>query len=141
MQKHAEIIKPRFASVLKHLEEAFGDNDLGEWESADGGYFISFDTRAGLAKTVVAPAGDAGVKLTPAGATFPYGKDPQDSNIRIAPTVPSVEQVNAAMKVFVVCVQLASVRQALSVSLRSLTGRSVRPFLSTWPILAVPLNS
>ncbi|HEY7772664.1 MAG TPA: aminotransferase class I/II-fold pyridoxal phosphate-dependent enzyme [Marinagarivorans sp.] len=114
MQKHAEIIKPRFASVLKHLEEAFGDNDLGQWESADGGYFISFDTKDGLAKTVVAMAGEAGVKLTPAGATFPYGKDPQDSNIRIAPTVPSVEQVDAAMKVFVVCVKLASVRQALA---------------------------
>lgn len=115
MQKHAEIIKPRFESVLKHLEEAFGDNDLGRWESADGGYFISFDTQEGLAKKVVALAGDAGVKLTPAGATFPYNKDPKDSNIRIAPTVPTVEQVNAAMKVFVVCVKLASVQKALAV--------------------------
>ena len=114
MKKHAEIIKPRFASVLKHLDKAFGDNDLGEWESAEGGYFISFDTRPGLAKTVVSLAGEAGVKLTPAGATFPYGKDPKDSNIRIAPTVPSVEQVEEAMEVFVVCVKLASVRQALS---------------------------
>ncbi len=114
MQKHADIIKPRFASVLKHLEEAFSDNDLGEWESADGGYFISFDTQEGLAKTVVALAGEAGVKLTPAGATFPYGKDPQDSNIRIAPTVPSVEQVDEAMNVFVTCVKLATVRKALS---------------------------
>ena len=114
MQKHAEIIKPRFESVLKHLEEAFGDNALGQWESADGGYFISFDTQEGLAKKVVALAGEAGVKLTPAGATFPYGKDPQDSNIRIAPTVPSVEQVDAAMKVFVLCVKLASVQKALA---------------------------
>ena len=114
MQKHAEIIKPRFESVLKHLEEAFGDNELGQWESADGGYFISFDTQEGLAKKVVALAGEAGVKLTPAGATFPYGKDPQDSNIRIAPTVPSVEQVDAAMKVFVLCVKLASVQKALA---------------------------
>ncbi len=114
MSKHAEIIKPRFASVLKHLEEAFSDNTLGQWESADGGYFISFDTLPGLAKTVVSMAGAAGVKLTPAGATFPYGKDPQDSNIRIAPTVPTVPQVDAAMKVFVLCVKLASVRQALA---------------------------
>jgi DNA-binding transcriptional MocR family regulator len=114
MQRHAEIIKPRFASVLKHLEEAFGDSDLGHWESADGGYFISFDTQQGLAKTVVGLAGEAGVKLTPAGATFPYGKDPNDSNIRIAPTVPTVSQVDEAMKVFVVCVKLASVRKALS---------------------------
>ncbi|WP_041324844.1 aminotransferase class I/II-fold pyridoxal phosphate-dependent enzyme [Saccharophagus degradans] len=114
MAKHAAIIKPRFASVLKHLEAAFSDNDLGEWESADGGYFISFDTRPGLAQKVVKLAGDAGVKLTPAGATFPYGKDPQDSNIRIAPTVPTVDQVEEAMQVFVLCVKLASVEQALA---------------------------
>ncbi len=113
MKKHAKIIKPRFSSVLKHLSDAFGDNDLGQWETADGGYFISFDTRPGLAKEVVKLAGDAGVKLTPAGATYPYGKDPKDSNIRIAPTVPTVEQVDIAMKVFVICVKLASVRQAL----------------------------
>lgn len=113
MKKHAQIIKPRFASVLKHLEEAFADNNLGQWESADGGYFISFDTRPGLAREVVKLAGEAGVKLTPAGATYPYGRDPEDKNIRIAPTVPTVEQVDAAMNVFVVCVKLASVRQAL----------------------------
>lgn len=113
MKKHAAIIKPRFASVLSHLETAFSDNDLGRWESAQGGYFISFDTRPGLAKEVVKLAADAGVKLTPAGATFPYGNDPENSNIRIAPTVPTVEQVDAAMKVFVVCVKLASVKQAL----------------------------
>lgn len=114
MRKHAAIIKPRFASVLRHLEEAFGDNDLGSWESADGGYFVSFDTRPGLAKEVVKLAGEAGVKLTPAGATYPYGKDPQDRNIRIAPTVPTVSQVDTAMQVFVLCVKLASVRQALA---------------------------
>jgi len=114
MQKHAEIIKPRFASVLSHLEAAFGDNDLGEWESADGGYFISFDTKPGLAKEVVKMAGEAGVKLTPAGATFPYGNDPKDCNIRIAPTVPTEAQVDEAMKVFVTCVKLATVRQALA---------------------------
>lgn len=114
MRKHAEIIKPRFASVLNQLQDAFADNDLGSWESAEGGYFISFDTRPGLAKTVVKLAGDAGVKLTPAGATFPYGMDPKDSNIRIAPTVPTVEQVDLAMEVFVLCVKLASVRQALN---------------------------
>ncbi len=113
MRKHAAIIQPRFASVLKHLDAAFSDNDLGEWERPDGGYFISFDTRPGLAKTVVAMAGEAGVKLTPAGATFPYGNDPDDRNIRIAPTVPTVAQVETAMEVFVLCVKLASIRQAL----------------------------
>lgn len=113
MKKHAAIIKPRFDVVLAHLSAAFADNDLGRWESAEGGYFISFDTRPGLAKEVVKLAAEAGVKLTPAGATFPYGNDPQDSNIRIAPTVPTVAQVKQAMEVFVVCVKLASVRQAL----------------------------
>lgn len=117
MQQHAALLKPRFASVLNHLEAAFGDNDLGAWESADGGYFISFDTKPGLAKEVVRLAGEAGVKLTPAGATYPYGKDPKDTNIRIAPSVPSVSQVDAAMKVFVLCVRLASVKQALSQAL------------------------
>jgi len=114
MQKHAEIIKPRFASVLKHLEGNFSNSALGSWESAQGGYFISFDTLPGLAKKVVQLAAEAGVKLTPAGATFPYGQDPEDTNIRIAPTVPTVAQVDEAMKVFVVCVKLASVQQALS---------------------------
>ena len=114
MQKHAAIIKPRFEVVLKHLQESFADNDLGRWESADGGYFISFDSKPGLAKRIVQLANEAGVKLTPAGATFPYGLDPNDSNIRIAPTVPTVEQVDAAMQVFVLCVQLASVEQALA---------------------------
>jgi DNA-binding transcriptional MocR family regulator len=114
MKKHAAIIQPRFASVLKHLNEAFAENNLGTWESADGGYFISFDTRPGLAKEVVRLAGDAGVKLTPAGATFPYGKDPSNANIRIAPTVPTVAQVDQAMEVFVLCVKLASVTQALA---------------------------
>ncbi len=114
MAKHAAIIKPRFESVLAHLQQAFGDNDLGHWESPEGGYFISFDTRAGCAQEVVRLAGEAGVKLTPAGATFPYGKDPEDRNIRLAPTVPTVEQVDEAMKVFVICVKLASVRKALN---------------------------
>ena len=108
MQKHAEIIKPRFESVLKHLEEAFGDNALGQWESADGGYFISFDTQEGLAKKVVALAGQAGGKLTPAGATFPYGKDPRDRNLRLAPTFPSLDEIERAMAVFCVSVELAS---------------------------------
>ena len=114
MRKHAAIIKPRFEVVLKHLNDAFSDNDLGRWESAEGGYFISFDSQPGLAKEIVRLANDAGVKLTPAGATFPYGQDPNGSNIRIAPTVPSVEQVDMAMKVFVTCVKLASVRKALN---------------------------
>ena len=81
----------------------------------EGGYFVSFDTRKGLAKAVVKLADDAGVKLTPAGATFPYGKDPDDRNIRIAPSFPSLADINKAMEVFVVCVKLASVKQKLGV--------------------------
>lgn len=114
MSKHAEIINPRFASVLSSLEENFADSDLGAWEKPEGGYFISFDTRPGCAQRVVQLAAEAGVKLTPAGATFPYGKDPEDRNIRIAPTVPTVEEVDQAMKVFAVCVKLASVDTALA---------------------------
>lgn len=114
MKKHAAIIKPKFDCVLEHLETAFANNNLGQWEYADGGYFISFDTQEGLAKDVVKMAGEAGVKLTPAGATFPYGADPKNANIRIAPTVPNIEQVNEAMETFVLCVKLASVRKAIN---------------------------
>ncbi len=113
MEKHAAILKPRFDCVLQQLENAFGDNDMGQWQSVAGGYFISFDTQPGLAQTIVQLAAGAGVKLTPAGATFPYGKDPNDSNIRIAPSVPSLEEVDQAMEIFVTCVKLASVRKVL----------------------------
>ena len=113
MQKHAALLRPRFTCVLRHLQEAFDDNDLGQWQNPTGGYFIAFDTQPGLAKTVVTLAAEAGVKLTHAGATFPYGNDPQDRNIRIAPSVPSLEELESAMKVFVTCVKLASVRQQL----------------------------
>ncbi len=114
MHKHAELLRPRFDMVLKHLTNNFMDNKICEWNEAQGGYFISFNTRPGLAKAVVKLASEAGVKLTPAGATFPYGDDPEDKNIRIAPSVPTIEEVDGAMQVFVICVQLATVRQLLS---------------------------
>jgi len=114
MQKHAALLQPRFAAVLKALEENFADTCLGSWETPRGGYFVSFDTRPGCAREIVRLAAEAGVKLTPAGATFPYGEDPEDRNIRIAPSVPSIEEVVGAMEVFVVCVKLASVRRALA---------------------------
>ncbi|MGH1485172.1 MAG: aminotransferase class I/II-fold pyridoxal phosphate-dependent enzyme [Cellvibrionaceae bacterium] len=116
MEKHSAILKPRFSCVLSYLNEHFGDNDLGSWEAVEGGYFVSFDSKPGLAKNIVKLAADIGVKLTPAGATFPYGNDPEDRNIRIAPSVPTLEQVDSAMKVFVLCVKLASVNQALDVA-------------------------
>jgi aspartate/methionine/tyrosine aminotransferase len=113
MQKHAGILKPRFDCVLKHLDDAFSGSDLGEWTKPVGGYFVSFNTRSGLATTVVKLAAEAGVKLTPAGATFPYGNDPNNSNIRLAPSFPKLEEVDLCMAIFTTCVKLASVEQAL----------------------------
>lgn len=113
MIKHAALLKPRFDAVLNKLEQELGNSDLGSWTAPKGGYFISFDCRPGLAKKIVALAAEAGVKLTPAGATFPYGHDPEDKNIRLAPSFPSVSDVEKVMEVFVLCVKLASVQQAL----------------------------
>src|SRR5690606_26229470 len=114
MKKHAALLNPRFDAVLTALAEAFENTDLGAWEKPTGGYFVSFDTRKNCAKETVRLAAEAGVKLTPAGATYPYGRDAEDRNIRIAPSVPTVPEVIAAMKVFVICVKLASVRQQLT---------------------------
>ena len=99
--------------VQKHLEEGLGGKGMGSWHNPVGGYFVSFDSIRGLAMEIIRLAGEAGVKLTPAGATFPYGKDPDDKNIRLAPTFPSVEDLDQAMQVFVTCVQLASVQSRL----------------------------
>lgn len=113
MARHAAIIRPRFDIVLQQLQQELGDTDLGQWTVPKGGYFISFDSRPGLAQTIVGLAADIGVKLTPAGATFPYGKDPEDRNIRLSPTFPSVDDVAASMRAFIICVKLASVRAQL----------------------------
>ncbi|QFU77950.1 aminotransferase class I/II-fold pyridoxal phosphate-dependent enzyme [Halioglobus maricola] len=113
MEKHAELLRPRFAAVLATLESELGGTGMGEWLSPEGGYFISFNTRPGLAREVVKLAADIGVALTPAGATYPYGNDPEDSNIRLAPSYPSLEDVQATAEAFVLCVKLASIRQAL----------------------------
>jgi len=114
MQKHAAIMKPRFDAVLQALNTSLGNHGLGEWTEPRGGYFVSFDSRPGLAREIVKLAAQLGVKLTPAGATFPGGNDPRDCNIRLAPSYPSVEEINKAMEVFVTCVKLASVRQQLN---------------------------
>ena len=114
MQKHANILRPRFETVISHLQQAFEGTGMGTWTEPKGGYFISFDSLPGLAKQIVAMAGEIGVKLTPAGATFPKGEDPQDSNIRLAPTFASVKDIELAMQAFVICVKLASVRQRLA---------------------------
>jgi aspartate/methionine/tyrosine aminotransferase len=113
MHKQAELLKPRFQLVLEHLRTGLAGTGMGDWTEPKGGYFISFNTLPGLATEVVRLAADAGVKLTPAGATWPYGKDPENTNIRLAPSFPSLEEIDRAMQMFVVCVQLASVRQKL----------------------------
>ena len=87
---------------------------IGQWTSPHGGYFISFDSLDGCAKAIVAKAKEAGVVLTGAGATYPYGKDPKDSNIRIAPSFPTLEDLEKAAQVFVLCVKLASVEKLLA---------------------------
>lgn len=114
MRKHAELMKPRFDAVIEHLDSGLKDSDMGSWTVPEGGYFVSFDARPGLAREIIRLADGVGVKLTPAGATFPYGKDPEDRNIRLAPSFPSLADINKAMEVFVLCVKLASVRQKLA---------------------------
>ncbi len=114
MDEHASIMKPRFEAVIQQLEAELADTGMGSWTNPKGGYFISFDSRPGLAKSIIALAAEAGVKLTPAGATFPYGDDPEDKNIRLAPTYPSLDEISKAMNVFTTCVKLASVRQKLA---------------------------
>ncbi len=114
MRKHKAIIKPKFDLVDELLTGAIGGQGIAEWTRPNGGYFISLDTLPGVASEVVALAADAGVKLTPAGATFPYGVDPEDRNIRIAPTFPPMHELRQALEVLIVCVQLASVRQLLA---------------------------
>lgn len=113
MKKHAEIIRPKFEAVLTVLEREIGGLGIGEWTKPVGGYFISFDAMEGCAKEIVAKCKEAGVILTGAGATFPYGKDPKDSNIRIAPTFPTPEEMAAATDLFVLCVKLVSVNKLL----------------------------
>lgn len=107
MKKHAALIKPKFEIVISILEDKLGGKNLATWTNPKGGYFISLDTNEGCAKRVVALANEAGVKLTAAGATFPYMKDPKDTNIRLAPTLPSVEEIKQAMEVVCLCVEIA----------------------------------
>ena len=113
MRKHAEIIRPKFEATLAVLDKELSGLGIGEWTKPLGGYFISFDAMEGCAKAIVAKCKEAGVVLTGAGATFPYGKDPKDSNIRIAPTYPTAEEMAAASDLFVLCVKLVSVEKLL----------------------------
>ncbi len=113
MRKHADIIRPKFEMVEKVLEDNLGGLDVGCWTKPKGGYFISFDALEGCAKAIVMKAKKAGVVMTGAGATWPYHNDPKDSNIRIAPTLPPVEDLKKAAELFVLCVKIVSAEKIL----------------------------
>jgi aspartate/methionine/tyrosine aminotransferase len=109
MQKHAAILKPKFDAVQHILNVELADKKIAAWSKPQGGYFVSIDTLKGCASTVIKMAADAGVKLTPAGSAFPYKKDPLDRNIRIAPSFPPLKDIQTAMELVAVCIQLVSI--------------------------------
>ncbi len=111
MQKHRAVLEPRFNAVLEKLENQLGGLGIAEWIKPHGGYFVSVDVTEGCAKRIVQLCKEAGVVLTNAGATFPYGNDPKDSNIRLAPTLPPVEELKTAMDLFCVCTKLAALEK------------------------------
>lgn len=111
MRKHAAILKPKFDAVLEILDTRLGGKGIATWSRPQGGYFISLDTPDGCAARVVALADAAGVKLTKAGATFPYGRDPHDRNIRLAPSFPGPDQIRLAMELVAICVELAALEK------------------------------
>ncbi len=113
MKKHGDLLRPKFAAVLDTMDRELEGLEIGTWVKPRGGYFISFDAMPGCAKKIVEMCKSLGVVLTGAGATYPYGKDPQDSNIRIAPSFPTPEEMQQASEVFVLCVKLASVEKLL----------------------------
>lgn len=114
MRKHAEILRPKFELVLDSLDRELAGRGIGNWIRPKGGYFICFEALPGCAKEIVSKAKKAGMVMTPAGAPFPYGRDPQDSVIRIAPSYPSLEDLRLATEIFVICVKLVSIDKLLS---------------------------
>ncbi|MGN1267489.1 MAG: aminotransferase [Dorea sp.] len=113
MRRHADILRPKFEIVQEVLERELGGLEIGTWSHPLGGYFISFNALDGCAKAIVAKAKEAGLIMTKAGATFPYGKDPKDSNIRIAPSFPTVDELKVATEIFVLSVKLVSIEKLL----------------------------
>ena len=111
MKEHAKIMLPKFQCVLRWLDTEIAPLEIASWQRPKGGYFVSVNTVPGLAKRTLALCQEAGVVMTGAGATFPYGKDPQDSNIRIAPSLPPVAELEAAMDVFCTCLKLAALEK------------------------------
>ena len=114
MKRHAAVLGPKFAIVADILEEQIKPLGFASWNRPKGGYFISFNTMPGTAKRALALCKEAGVEFTPAGATYPYGNDPQDSNIRLAPSLPPVAELEAAMDVFCTCIKLAALEKLLN---------------------------
>lgn len=113
MKKHAALMRPKFEAVLSTLDRELAGLEIGSWTKPNGGYFISFEAMDGCAKAIVAKCKEAGMVLTGAGATFPYGMDPADSNIRIAPSFPTPEEMEEAAKLFALCVKMISVDKLL----------------------------
>lgn len=114
MRKHADIMRPKFEAVTSTLERELGGLGIGTWTNPKGGYFISFNAMDGCAKAIVARAKKAGLVMTKAGATYPYGKDPHDSNIRIAPSYPPLDDLILAMQLFALCVKMVSIDKILA---------------------------
>ena len=114
MEKHAEILRPKFEMVEKILSDNLTDRGCGSWTKPKGGYFVTYYANTGCATRIVKLCSEAGVVMTGAGAPFPYGKDPKDSVIRIAPSYPPIDELEKAAQIFVTCVKLATVEQLLA---------------------------
>ena len=114
MAKHREILRPKFDTVIKALNDEFSGNPILNWTEPKGGYFISVNTSKGCAKRVVTLCKKLGLKLTPAGATYPYGNDPLDRNIRLAPTFPSTKELKSALEIFILIVKMVYIEKRLS---------------------------
>ena len=114
MQRHAAVMLPKFRCVLEMLDKEIAPLEIATWQKPKGGYFVSVNTLPGLAKRTLALCKQAGVTMTGAGATFPYGVDPNDSNIRIAPSLPPVEELEKAMEIFCVCLKMAALEQQMA---------------------------
>ena len=113
MKKHADILRPKFEMINDTLERELAGRDAGTWIAPKGGYFMAFEAMEGCAKAIVAKAKEAGVTMTPAGAPYPYGKDPKDATIRIAPSYPTLEELETATEIFVICVKLVTIEKLL----------------------------
>ena len=122
MKKHAAILNPKFQCVLRHLDTEIAPLGIASWQRPKGGYFVSVNTKPGLAKRTLALCKEAGVVMTGAGATFPYGRDPQDSNIRIAPSFASAEEIEPAARLFTICVRLATLEKLAATRFASETA-------------------